>query len=378
VVVDDVGAALRRLAEAWRARFAIPFVAVTGSNGKTTTKALVAHLARGTFAAYAAPENYNTEIGLPLALLGMPRETELAVFELGADRPGDISLLARLLRPSVGLVTSVGPSHLEAFGTTAAVAEEKWNLVRLLEADGCAFANADSPELLRLAAAEPREGLVTAGIEHGTVRGRILSAVPHLALALDEPPLQLDTALLGEQNATNVLLAALCALHLGVPARAIEERARTFRPIAHRMEARPAGFGQLVDDVYNANPASMSAALRVVARLSDAPEKRAVVFGDMLGLGSETARLHRDVARLALGLPIGRIYPVGELSRAAFSAERDDRVVLMEREAIARDLTAAWAGASGAAVLVKGSRGMKLETVVEEILRLAPAAPYES
>jgi UDP-N-acetylmuramoyl-tripeptide--D-alanyl-D-alanine ligase len=372
VVVRDVGSALRALAEAWRATFSIPIVAVTGSNGKTTTKALVAHLAGGTFRTYAAPENYNTEIGLPLALLGVPSDAELGVFELGADRPGDIMPLAELLRPTAAILTSIGPSHLEQFRTTAAVAEEKWNLVRALPAGARAFVNADSAELRALADAAVSRSILAAGLEHGAVRARLLDAVPRLTLAVDEPPLSLKTTLVGEQNGTNLLLATLCAASLGVPPPTLEERARTFRSVPHRMEVKAARFGSLIDDTYNANPSSMAAALRVVARFGDRRANRAVVFGDMLGLGERSEELHRDIARLALALPVGIIYPVGELASAALEAENDARVRLLQRGAIAADLVAQWEGQGDAAVLVKGSRGVRLEDIVAEILRLAP------
>jgi UDP-N-acetylmuramoyl-tripeptide--D-alanyl-D-alanine ligase len=374
LVVDDVRQALHDVARAWRARFAIPIVAITGSNGKTTTKALVAHLARGTFAVHAAKENYNTDIGLPLALLAMPTGTEIGVFELGADRPGDIALLVRLLCPSMGLVTSIGPSHLEAFGTTERIANEKWDLVRGLPPGAAAFVNADSPELSALAAAEERPGLLRVGLAHGEVRARILAAVPRLALAIDNPPLRLETDLVGEQNATNLLLAALCAHRLGVSLSTLEERAATFRPVPHRMERRPVRCGVLLDDVYNANPSSMSFALQTLAAFGDASTRRAVVFGDMLELGERSDALHDEVARFALGLPIDLVYPVGERAEAAFSALGDPRVRHVERVRVAGDLIGRLEGETSAVILVKGSRGMHLEEVAEDIVRLAPSA----
>jgi UDP-N-acetylmuramoyl-tripeptide--D-alanyl-D-alanine ligase len=371
LVVDDVRRALHDVARAWRTQFSIPIVAITGSNGKTTTKALVAHLVGGTFAVHVAQENYNTDIGLPLALLAMPTGTEVGVFELGADRPGDIALLVRLLRPSMGLVTSIGQSHLEAFGTTERVANEKWDLVRGLPPGAAAFVNADSPELSALAASEGRPSLLGAGLAHGEVRARILTAVPRLALVIDDPPLRLETDLVGEQNATNLLLAALCAHRLGVPPSILEERAATFRAVPHRMERRPVRWGILLDDVYNANPSSMSYALRTLAAFGDASTRRAVVFGDMLELGKPSAALHDEAARFALGLPIDLVYPVGERAEAAFGALADSRVHPVERGRVAADLVGRLEGETNAVILVKGSRGMRLEEIVEDILRLA-------
>ncbi len=368
IVVRDVLAALHAVARAWRERFAIPLVGVTGSNGKTTTKELVAHLAGGTFRAYAAPENYNTEIGLPLALLAMPPDAEIGVFELGADRPGDIALLTRLLAPSVGLVTSVGPSHLEAFGTTTAVADEKWNLVRGLAPDALALVNVESPELLVLAAREPSRHLVTVGIAHGDVRARVLAAVPRLVVELDEPRLRLVTLLVGAHNATNLSLAALCAVRLGVSREDVERRAATFRVVRHRMEPRAAAFGLLLDDVYNANPASMTAALRALEAFGGPATKHVVVFGDMLGLGDSARALHEEVARFALSLPIHCVYPIGDLATAAFAGTGDSRVRALPRGAIAADLVDELATETDAVVLVKGSRGMRLENVADDIV----------
>ncbi len=372
VIARDVRQALFDLAGAWRARFSIPIVAVTGSNGKTTTKALLAHLAEGTHAVHAAPENYNTEIGLPLAILAMPPETELGVFELGADRPGDIAPLVRLLRPSIGILTSIGASHLETFGTPARVAEEKWNLVRGLPPEAFVFVNADSPELSALSRGEQRPGLLQVGISRGDVRARVLTDVPRLAVAVDSLTLRLETDLVGHENATNLLLAALCALRLGVPAATIEERAASFRPVPHRMERRSVRFGVLLDDAYNANPSSMSFALRTLAAFGDATSKRAAVIGDMLGLGDTSATLHGDVAGLALGLQIDAVYPIGERATEAFRATGNPRVRLVERARVAADLVEYLGKETNAVVLVKGSRDMHLEEVVDGVLRLAP------
>ncbi len=372
IVVRDVRQALHDVARAWRARFSIPIVAITGSNGKTTTKTLLAHLAGGTFRVHAAPENYNTEIGLPLAVLAMPAATELGVFELGADRPGDIALLVCLLRPSVGIVTSVGPSHLEALLTTEGVADEKWDLVRNLPSGAAAYVNADSPELWARAAAERRPNLIRVGLARGDVRVRVLTAVPRLSIEIDDPPLHLETDLVGTANATNLLLAALSAHRLGVPATALEQRAATFRGVPHRMERRPARFGVVLDDTYNANPSSMSFALRTLAAFGTAASKRVAVIGDMLGLGESSALWHREIAGLALELGLDAVYPIGERAAEAFRAAGDPRVRLVDRERVAADVIGYLAAETDAVVLVKGSHDVRLEEIVDDVLRAAP------
>jgi UDP-N-acetylmuramoyl-tripeptide--D-alanyl-D-alanine ligase len=182
----------------------------------------------------------------------------------------------------------------------------------------------------------------------------------------------LATTLVGEHNATNLLLAALCAADLGVPPATIERRAASFHPVAHRMNVRPTSFGWLLDDVYNANPTSMAAALRALAAFGGPETRRAVVFGDMLGLGAQTDVLHDEIARLALGLSIERVYPVGDAARAAFLRTGDSRVRCLAREEISAELARDLAGAGDAVVLVKGSRGMRLELVADELAARSP------
>ncbi|MEW5826589.1 MAG: UDP-N-acetylmuramoyl-tripeptide--D-alanyl-D-alanine ligase [Candidatus Bipolaricaulota bacterium] len=368
--VDDVRRGLVSLARAWRERLSAPLVGVTGSNGKTTTKALLAHLLGGPPASYASPENYNTEVGVPLALLSMPETAAVGVLELAADRPGDLAPLADLVRPSAALITSVGPSHLDGFGTVDAVATEKWTLAEAINPGGWVLANADSPQLRERAAAGLRAELVTVGLEHGDVRGHIQQAVP-LVLRVERPRLALSTNLLGAHNATNVLLAALAALRLGASAADVERRAATFGPAAHRMERRRARFGVVLDDVYNANPSSVAAALDVLVGCRAAGQA-VFIFGDMLGLGEGSARLHDETVRRALSLAVDAIYPVGEAAAAAARRVGDPRILVLPRERVAVHVAKRLADTTDAAVLVKGSRGVGLESLVDELLRLAP------
>lgn len=372
IQVDDPRAALVALARAWRDHVASRRVAVTGSNGKTTTKSLLAHLCGGPPQVYAAPENYNTEIGVPLALLAMPAEASLGVFELGADRPGDIAPLAELVSPALALLTSVGPSHLDGFGTIDAVAREKWSLAEALLPGGLVLVNADSAELRARAQAGVRAEIITAGIANGDVRARILRRAPGLTIALDDPPLVLETQLVGEHNATNVLLAAVAALRLGVPGADIERRAPSFPPVAHRMAPRRARFGVVLDDAYNANPNSVAAAVRALVAWGGAGTRRVLVLGDMLGLGPLSDGLHEETIRDALALPIDVVLPVGDAAVAACRRAGDARVRLVPRAAIAETIVREFAAVDDGVVLVKGSRGVGLEDVVDEILRLAP------
>jgi UDP-N-acetylmuramoyl-tripeptide--D-alanyl-D-alanine ligase len=373
IVVPDPLRALRDLAAAWRGRIVAPLVALTGSNGKTTTKALLAHLVAEDLAVYAAPGNYNTEIGLPLALLTMPTKAELGIFELGTEAPGEIEPLACLLRPSLALITSAGPSHLEGFGTVEAVADEKWSLLRVLGDDGWGGVNVDSAPLRRRAGIEPSGPIVTVGLSYGSFRGRLISAVPHLVVEVEAPSMRLESRLIGGHNATNLLLAVACALRLGVEPDRIIKRIRDFAPVRHRLELKSFRDGLLVDDTYNANPASVAAALDVLRALGGPATRRVFVFGEMLGLGPESAGFHDEVATRAVQMG-AEVLPVGALAVEAW--HRLGKGAVLGRDEIRRELATllgpykptATSACGDNVVLVKGSHAVRLDLLVDALI----------
>ncbi len=363
ILVDDVIIALHALATAWRNELHATFVGVTGTCGKTTTRSLLYHLLKGSTSVYSAQGNYNTEIGLPLAVLGMPRNAEVGLFELGASGPGEIAPLARLLSPRIGLITLAGRGHLTGFGSVGAVAQEKWDLVRSLPANGRAFVNADSPPLAALADAYTG-AMTTVGIDNGDLRGMVTFTDKGLVVDTQSPQLHLETRLLGAHNATNILLAVTAAVELGLSPSKIEERIKTFSPFPHRLNLIPAPFGYILDDSYNANPESTSAALMALANLEVPVEQRAFVFGDMLDLGQDSPRYHDEVIKLALELGIAPIFPVGErASQAARRASCQRSLIFCEREELARCIRAHLPDTK-TALLVKGSLAVGLTEVV--------------
>ena len=211
-------------------------------------------------------------------------------------------------------MTGVGPSHLGGFDSLDAIADEKWALIDGLGADAVAFTNADSQHLLARSSATGHD-VRTVGLDAGSVRGEIEASVPALIVRLLEPPLRIETQLLGDHNAVNVLLAVACALELGASPQEIEEAAKDYRPRPHRLQALSAPFGTILDDTYNANPASMRAALRVLTSYGPPGARRVFVFGDMLGLGEGSDCFHREIATFAQSLGVDRILPAG--ARAA-------------------------------------------------------------
>ena len=365
IVVPDPLAALQRLAGEWRDRIDSPIIAITGSNGKTTTKDLLAHILRGRMRAFSSPSNYNTEIGLPLSLLRMGAEDEIGVFELASQAPGEISFLAELLRPSGAVITGIGPSHLSSFKTLEAVADEKWSLVRSIPEGGLIVVNADSPHLRSRAT----PGVVTAGLGYGRIRGRIVQETPHLTVEIDSPRITLKPPLLGRHNATNLLLAAACALELGIPPDTIAERVSTFNPRPHRLRPVEARFGTILDDTYNANPSSTLAAIHVLDRYGNPDSKRIFVFGEMLDLGEESERYHRSIVEEALKLRIDLIFPLGDRPVEACRRLGSARAVISPPDRLVATIKAALDRADNV-VLVKGSRDLKLERIVDALKRI--------
>lgn len=418
IVVEDTLCALQTLAAAWRqelhatnvtttAAAGVPiFVGITGSYGKTTTKSLLLHLLKEGFNVFCAPRNYNTEIGLPLALLEMPADAQVGLFELDASGPGEIGPLAALLAPVIAIITAVGRAHLAGLGSVEAAAQENWDLVRSLPPEGRAIVNIDHPELARFVAGEKEQPVTTGTVTTGTVttgtitsgaitigaitigattgacraalHGRVVDAHAGITVEVKTPPLHLETALLGRHNATNILAAVAVALELGVLPETIERRIKTFAPFPQRLNLLPAPFGHLLDDTYNANPDSTTAALRTLAELGLPVARRGFVFGDMLDLGADSACYHREVLNLALDLGIAPIFPVGERAeKAAREAEKDapaDTFILSPFDELACCIAKSLTGAPSI-LLIKGSRNLGLERLVERLTLGVPTPP---
>ena len=365
IVVDDPELALQQLASAWRDTLAAIFIAITGSNGKTTVRDLLGHMLSAHGSTYVSPHNYNTEIGLPIATLSMPSDVQFGVFEMGAEQPGDIEKLARILRPQFGVITSVGPGHLDGFETIEAVAAEKWSLVEALPKDGMAIVNADSSHLLQRTSTA-KIPVISTGLRNGELRGRVIQAAPNLKVKLDEHNVTMVCPLIGIHNANNLLLATATARELGMTWDSICAQAASFTPIPHRLNPIQASFGTILDDTYNANPASMAAALKMLETFGDKDSTRVFVFGEMVGLGVDAERYHREIVRLALALPIDTILPIGEAAISACLAAGSSKIMLLPREEIGSRLLAQGPLPS-TIVLIKGSRALELETLVEEL-----------
>jgi UDP-N-acetylmuramoyl-tripeptide--D-alanyl-D-alanine ligase len=375
LVVDDTRRALGRLAASWRARFALPLVAVTGSSGKTTVKEMLAAILRaacstrrsdaeGESAVLATRGNLNNDIGVPLMLLELHSGHRYAVIEMGMNHAGEIRDLARIAMPDVGLVNNAGRAHMEFLGSEEAVARAKGELFEELRAEGTAVINADDrfAGLWRELAAGRRQidfGIDNPARVRATCTLRYLESEIVIRMPLGEAAATLRAP--GLHNARNALAAAAAAAALDVPPRAVAEGLERFGGIKGRLQKKAGRHGAtLIDDTYNANPESVHAAIAVLAL---APGTRLLVLGDMGELGPQASELHRQIGEAARAAGIDRLFTFGELSAHAahaFGAEarhftRLDALLAEIGDQLGPRVT----------MLVKGSRFMRMERVVD-------------
>jgi UDP-N-acetylmuramoyl-tripeptide--D-alanyl-D-alanine ligase len=375
LAVPDTLAALGAIARHHRQRFSLPVVAITGSNGKTTTREMISAILGLAGPVLKTEGNLNNEVGLPLTLLGLGEEHARAVIEMGMNHPGEIARLTAIAQPQVGVVTLAAAAHLEGLGSVEAVADAKAELYLGLPRDGIAVANADDPRMLARAEASGRR-LITF-TSHPERRGDVVvleigsQGADGLRFTLGignrEVPVHIP-ALVGAHNAANAAAAAAAAVALGCSDREIARGLAEVRPVGRRLrlETLPSGL-RLVDDCYNANPASMSAGLRTLSDLRGGG-RAAAVLGDMLELGAFEVEAHRALGEEAARAGLHRLAAFGPRSRATAEAARAAGLPAFHTEDL--DALVRWVRAEVTppdVLLVKGSRGMKLERLVEAL-----------
>jgi UDP-N-acetylmuramoyl-tripeptide--D-alanyl-D-alanine ligase len=361
--VADTLQALGRLAGVWRDRFDLPVIGVTGSNGKTTVKEMLASILRGGSPLLATRGNLNNEIGLPLTLMELNADHRLAVIEMGANHPGEIARLARLARPHVGVITQCAPAHLEGFGSIEGVAQAKGELLVNLDADGTAVINADdafAPLWRRLAGS--RRCLTFAMDNCADVRAqwRLEARGSRIEMTTPVGGIEVRLGLPGRHNVANAAAATATAIAAGATREAIISGLEAMGPVPGRLELKSIDDDIcIIDDTYNANPASLEAGLEVLAGF---PGRHWLVLGDMAELGDEAPDYHRQVAALVRDYHVDRLLTIGELSRlttisfgeGAHHHASIDALVASLGESLEPHTT----------VLVKGSRSMGMERVV--------------
>lgn len=374
LLVPDTTAALGALARWWRQRLGLPLVAVTGSNGKTTTKEMLAAIlaahAGGPERVLVTPGNFNNHVGVPLTLLRGTPEQRLGVVELGMNAPGEIDALTAICEPQVGLITNAAEAHLARFGgQVEGVARAKAELWARMAPEAVAVVNLDDPRLPALAASRPGPRKTFGQAAAADVRvASVEAAGPgglRVALALGGERLEIALPLLGRHNAWNAAAATAAALALGVPAEAIREGLARTRLPEHRSALLTLGGVTVLDDCYNANPASVRAAVDTLLGLPGAGRAGAIL-GDLRELGETGEALHRALGRELAAAGVQVVVALGPLCAALCEGAREAGVpeVIHVADASAAAAEALARFRPGDRVLVKGSRAMGLEAVI--------------
>ncbi len=363
LVVDDVLKAMGQIASAWRERMPATVIGITGSNGKTTVKEMVAAILGRTGPALATQGNYNNEIGVPLTLARLSEEHRFAVIEMGASHAGDIAYLCEIARPEIGIVTNAAAAHLEGFGSLDGVAQTKGELFESLAPSGVAVINADDAYsgLWQDMASHCRT--ITFGTSGSAlVRGSMDEGRVHVHTPAGD--FDFLPRLPGRHNLMNALAASAVAVTLDLPLDEITAALCALESIPGRLQVhRHVDGWVLIDDTYNANPASLYAGLQVLAEHGG---ERWLVLGDMAELGSDSDKLHAEMGQAAADMGISRLFAIGELTGNSVMAFGEGATHLNDHDALAAVLAESLH--AGVTCLVKGSRSMHMERVVHTLV----------
>jgi UDP-N-acetylmuramoyl-tripeptide--D-alanyl-D-alanine ligase len=372
IPVENTIFALQDMSQRYRKKFDIPVIGITGSNGKTTTKEMLAAILLKRGLVLKNEGNLNNHIGVPLTLLRLDRRHRSAVIEMGMSALGEIDTLAKLVRPDVGLITNIGPAHLEFLGTLGMVANAKSELLNNLKPDGTAVLNADDHFFTTL---------------KNSYGGRILSFgitnranvnASDIRQEQDFTDITVETSGLtakvrlqtvGKHNVYNALAAAAGAIAVGMSLKDVKYGLEDFSPVSMRSEIKLVKGRTVLADYYNANPGSVQAALETLIAIK-AGRRSVAVLGDMLELGETAADAHREVGRIAARLGVDVLITLGTLAKyinegAIEAGMPQDHVILARSHGEAAALLME-RSKNGDALLIKGSRGMKMEKVLEE------------
>jgi UDP-N-acetylmuramoyl-tripeptide--D-alanyl-D-alanine ligase len=378
IEVDDTLLALQRLAAKYREQLDIRVVGVTGSNGKTSTKDMITTVLAERFRVQKTLGNLNNHIGLPLMLLALEEETEVAVLEMGMSNFGEIGLLTALSKPDIGVITNIGEAHIEFLGTRGGIADAKCELIEGLYADGRAILFGDEP-LLRERASKSKAPITWFGFEEGnSIRATEVESfgVAGTAFSLADGPERYKLPVPGIHQVGNALAAIAVGLILGLTRSECQAGLAKATLTAGRVEVKKArAHGTVIDDSYNASPTSMRAALKMLADLPAGV--KVAVLGGMLELGPDSQKMHREIGTFVATLPLDRLVCVGELAEEIAAGAREggfplDRIFATDDRAevvryLEELLQAHGQAEPSVTVLVKASNGIKLAEVVRAL-----------
>ena len=373
IEVEETRHALGRLSANYRQDFELPIIAVGGSNGKTSTKEILATVLGQRLETLSSEASFNNDIGVPLTLLRLREAHEAAVLEVGSNHPGELQPLLQLIRPRYGVLTSIGREHLEFFGDLAGVIEEEGALAEALPPEGCLFVNGDI-EGLEAIRARCRATVVTVGEGEDCdwqLTGTVLNN-DGTTFELLSPKGDWSGAyrvnLLGHQNARNAALAIALAAELGLSREELDQGLQCCRPASMRMEMQTLGGVRIINDAYNSNPDSLLAALETMG-LFPTKGKRIAILGDMAELGQASEFAHVEVGRLAARLGMDGLVAVGQWANKMVRAAQEDGLANV---AAFDDINVAGQSlavklSSGDLVLIKGSRAARMERIIESL-----------
>jgi UDP-N-acetylmuramoyl-tripeptide--D-alanyl-D-alanine ligase len=366
IVVDDVLKTLQELARFHRRQMKATVIGITGTNGKTTTKELIADVLKEKYNVIYTQGNLNNHIGVPLTLLKIKPEHEFAVIEMGANHAGEIRTLAEIAQPDYGIITNVGKAHLEGFGSFEGVMRTKAELYDFILKRGKGiFLNSDNENLMQMANSlvfteKERSVIFYSLLDKADVRGKIIDCSPFLEMEIAmSQQFSVTTNLTGSYNAENVLAAVAIGNFFGVDAQHIKQGIENYKPTNNRSQFVETEKNKLIVDAYNANPTSMTAAINNFAQIAE--NNKTLIIGDMLELGEQSAEEHQKIVELLVSFGFVNVFLVGK----NFSATKNnfrcfDNVEELENYFLNNTITDSY-------VLIKGSRGTKLETIIRTL-----------
>ena len=374
ILVDDCLQTYKDLAREHRRQFSIPVVAITGTNGKTTTKELVKAVLSEKFNVLATEGNVNNDVGVPKTLLRLKPEHEIAIIEMGASHPGDIKTLVETAEPTCGLITNVGRAHLQGFGSFEGVVKTKGELYDYLRQrkDGLVFINADNDYLVDMLtddmwctpySTDPEK-------QYSCISGEVISCDPYLKFRWRKPLMELEaegasqkwhkvqTQLVGAYNIDNLLAAIAVGINFGVERRLICHALENYQPTNSRSQLLETAHNRLIVDAYNANPSSMAAALENFAMI-EAPQKKMLILGDMRELGSASAEEHQRIVSYIETMNVDDVWLVG----TEFGHTANHFRTFPDVEAVKAEISKCQP--EGRLILIKGSNGTRLYQLPE-------------
>jgi UDP-N-acetylmuramoyl-tripeptide--D-alanyl-D-alanine ligase len=359
ILVENALTALQELAVYHRKQFKIPFIAITGSNGKTTTKELVHAVLSTTFKTYTTKGNLNNHIGIPLTILSIKEDAEMAVIEMGANHQKEIEGYCKIALPTHGIINNCGKAHMEGFGGVEGVRKGKGELYDYLSNEnGLAFVNSDLDYLVQMS--EKIKQFVFYGNERGNHQIRAIKKEPFLKLEFKDPELGtqfFDTNLVGEYNCPNIDAAITVGLHFGISVEKIKNAIAAYHPDNARSQLIQKGTNKIILDAYNANPTSMKLAIENIASMK--AEKKLLFLGGMMELGDYSIQEHADIVDLLLKLNLHNVVLVGG------DFENTIHPFTFFKTAAEAENWVKENSPNNSLILIKGSRSVKMEKILE-------------